>query len=62
MRPILVKCTHLETKDTVNGPLTRVTLAPDGPLNTTTGELTVFVHDDDGYKVGRRFVLIPRPA
>jgi phosphoribosyl-dephospho-CoA transferase len=64
LRPILVKCTERHTVETVNGPLTSVTLVPDGPLNTNTGAITIFVHDLAdlrAYEVGKMYRLTPDP-
>ena len=65
MDVIVVKCTDRHTTDSVNGPLTQVTLTPDGPFNTTTGSITLFVHDKEGlekYQVGEFFRLVPEPT
>lgn len=64
MDAIIVKCTEIHTADSVNGPLTRVTLVPDGPFNTHKGELVVFVpslEDKRLYRVGALFRLTPEP-
>lgn len=62
MRPIIVKCVEKQTKDTVNGPLTKVTLVPAGVFNTAEGSITFFVHDQEdleAYQVGATFRLTP---
>ena len=50
--------------DTVNGPLTTVTLSmePDGSLTTPRGDFVFIVHDEEdleAYQVGKRFRLTP---
>jgi hypothetical protein len=60
MHPIVVKCIRVLTEDSVNGPLTTVTVVvtvvPDGPFNTATGSLTFFVDDSEPpYVVGARY-------
>ncbi len=63
MRSIWVKCTDRHTTDSVNGPLTRVTLTPHGPFNVNTGSITLFVNDAEDlqtYQVGKEFLLTPK--
>lgn len=62
MTPIIVKCAVRQTKDTVNGPLTSVTLVPHRPFDSAIGDITFFVHDEEdlrAYQVGKRFRLVP---
>ena len=60
----VLTCIKRVTRQSVNGPLTTVTLAftPDGSLSTPRGAVTFVVHDQEdleAYQVGRRFRLTP---